>query len=115
ARAAGVQRMMMTHPTYTVPGLDHTRVAEFADMGAVAEITAFQLLHQSGCDAATLADLIRVVGASRVVLSSDVGQLDSPAPGDALVELIEALVTEGIDRGDLAAMAGRQPEQLVKP
>jgi len=115
AEAAGVQRILMTHPTYTVPALSHDQVAAFAARGAIAEITAFQFLQQAHCDAAGLAELIRTVGASRVVLSSDVGQPASPMPARALATLIDALAAEGIAREQLEAMAGRQAEQLVIP
>src|SRR5699024_8107569 len=68
AEAAGVQRILMTHPTYTVPALSHDQVAAFAARGAIAEITAFQFLRQDHRDAAALAELILTVGASRVGL-----------------------------------------------
>src|SRR5699024_11772688 len=78
-------------------------------------ISAFQFLRQDRRDAAALAELIRTVGPSRVVLSSDVGQPASPGPARALTTLIDALAAEGIAREQLETMAGRQAEQLVIP
>jgi hypothetical protein len=115
ARHAGVRRILLTHPGYTVPNLGHTEVAEFADQGAAVEVTAFQLLHQPDCDASRLAALIRAAGTSRVVLSSDAGQPDSRPPPEALAGLLDALAVQGLDSGALAAMSGEQPEQLVTP
>jgi hypothetical protein len=115
ARAAGVRRLLITHPGYTVPAMSATEAAELTAYGAYAEVTAFQLLHQRGCSAAGLADFVRAVGTDRIVLSSDAGQPDSPPPPEALSELLESLVREGLDRGALTACASELPERLVTP
>jgi Family of unknown function (DUF6282) len=115
ALALGVRRLLLTHPGYTVPDMPAARAAELTARGALAEITAYQLLHQPGCDAARLAAYAREVGLSRVVLSSDAGQPDSPPPPDALELLIDALAREGLDRGALRACASELPERLVVP
>jgi len=115
ASELGVRRMLLTHPSYTVPAMHPKRVAELTELGAYAEITAFQLWHQPGCDSRQLADLVRTVGYERIVLSSDAGQPDSPAPPDALRHLVEALVVEGLDADALRASASEIPEILVSP
>ncbi|MFZ0386124.1 MAG: DUF6282 family protein [Solirubrobacteraceae bacterium] len=115
ARAAGVRRLLITHPGYTVPAMSATEAAELTAQGAYAEITAFQLLHQRGCSASRLAEFVRAVGTDRIVLSSDAGQPDSPPPPEALSELLEALAGEGLDRGALTACASELPERLVTP
>jgi hypothetical protein len=115
ARAGGVRRLMLTHPSWTVPAMPAREASELAGEDALAEITAFQLLHQPGCTAAVLAEFARTVGLERIVLSSDAGQPDSPPPPDALAQLVEALAGEGLDRGALAACASELPERLVTP
>jgi hypothetical protein len=106
---------MLTHPSWTVPAMSAREASELAGEDALAEITAFQLLHQPGCTAAVLAEFARTVGLERIVLSSDAGQPDSPPPPDALAQLVEALAGEGLDRGALAACASELPERLVTP
>lgn len=116
ARERGVRRLLMTHPSYTVPAMSPEDAAELAHThGAFAEVTAYQLLHQPGMDAATLAAFVRAVGYDRIVLSSDAGQPDSPPPPDALGQLIDALAAEGLDRHALVDCAGDIPERLVTP
>lgn len=115
ARQAGVRRLLLTHPSYTVPAMSAAEAAQLAATGAYAEVTAYQLLHQPGCTAAGLAAFITTVGYPRVVLSSDAGQPDSPAPPEALHRLIEALTAEGLDQQALVACASDIPEQLVTP
>jgi hypothetical protein len=116
ARSAGVHRLLMTHPSYTVPDMSEDDAAELASVhGALAEVTAYQLLHQPGCDAARLAAFVRRVGYRNVVLSSDAGQPDSPPPPQALTQLVDALAAEGLDRQALLACASEIPERLVVP
>lgn len=115
ARAGGVRRLMLTHPSYTVPAMTAAEAAELAGEDAFVEITAFQLLHQPGITAASLAQFARTVGLERLILSSDAGQPDSPPPPEALWQLVEALAAEGLDRSALEVAASSRPEQLVTP
>jgi hypothetical protein len=115
ASAAGVRRILLTHPSFTHPAISAEEASTLTDGGALAEVTAYQLLHQEGCDASFLAAFIRRVGPDRVVLSSDAGQPDSPRPPVALQQLIDALAGEGLDRARLDAMASEVPHRLVDP
>lgn len=115
ARRRGVGRIVLTHPSYKVPNLTATATAALADLGAYVEITAFQLLGQPRSEIMRVAAFIRDVGVERVILSSDVGQPGSPAPEEALAELIAVLSSEGLDRGSLVEAASGRPESLVKP
>jgi hypothetical protein len=40
--------------------------------------------------------MIRAVGIDRIVLSSDLGQIDRPPPGEGLARFRELLLAEGI-------------------
>ncbi|MCP3803659.1 DUF6282 family protein [Allokutzneria sp. A3M-2-11 16] len=111
AKYYGIRRVLLTHPSYTVPGLNPAQVRELADAGGFVEITAYQLLHQPGCSAEMLAEVARAAG-SRLVLSSDAGQPDSPPPPEALGQLIDALARAGVDRRTLAEAASTVPAEL---
>jgi len=115
ARRARISRLLLTHPSYTVPGMTPAQAAELTMQGAYAEITSIQLLRQPGCDASQLAAFITAVGYDHVVLSSDAGQPDNPRPPDALWLLIDALAAAGLDRQALLACASEIPERLVVP
>lgn len=114
AEARGIGRFLLTHPSYTVPGMEVREIAELAERGAFVEITAYQLFHQPGMTAARLAAVARAAG-PRLVLASDAGQPDSPEPPSALEQLIAALAAEGLDPGWLRDAAGDTPRQLVLP
>lgn len=112
ARARGVGRFMLTHPSYTVPAMDVREIAELAEAGAHVEVTAYQLLHQPRMTAARLAAVARAAG-ERLILASDAGQPDSPEPPAALEQLITALSREGLDEGWLRDAASQTPRSLV--
>jgi Family of unknown function (DUF6282) len=115
ASSAGVERFLVTHASFTVPGLDADTARGLAREGAYIEVTSFQLLHQPGMTSAALASFIKEVGPERCILSSDAGQPDSPPPPEALGELVAALQAEGLDHEAVDAMASRIPETLVAP
>lgn len=115
ARIAGVQRILLTHPSYTVPAISATQARTLTDGGAFAEVTAIQLLQQPDCSAAQLAAFVKTIGYDRVILSSDAGQPENPPPPQALEMLIDALVGEGLDRRALIDCASDIPEGLVTP
>lgn len=110
-RHFGIRRFILTHPSYTVPGLVPAQISELAAAGAHVEVTAYQLLHQARCTATMLAEVARAAG-HRLVLSSDAGQPDSPPPPEALGRLIDSLTREGVDSGLLAAAASTTPAEL---
>ena len=111
ARHYGIGRVLLTHPSYTVPGLDPAAVGELADAGGFVEITPYQLLHQPACTPAMLAEVARAAG-QRLVLSSDAGQPDSPAPPQALQQLLDELTGQGVDQGLLRAASSSVPTDL---
>ncbi|MFJ6686931.1 DUF6282 family protein [Streptomyces werraensis] len=110
----GIGRFLLTHPSYTVPGMEVPEIAELAERGAHVEITAYQLLHQPGMTTTRLAAVARAAG-PRLVLASDAGQPNSPEPSSALEQLIAALTAEGLDPGWLRDAAGDTPRELVLP
>lgn len=110
----GVSRILFTHPSYTVPGIDPAGVRSLAERGGFIEITAYQLLHQPGCTPALLARVAEAAG-DRLVLSSDTGQPDSPMPVEALTMLVDVLAGEGLDRGWLIDAATTVPYELFAP
>lgn len=110
----GITRVLLTHPSYTVPGLVPAEIAELADRGGHVEITCYQLLHQPGCTPELLAAVADAAG-EHLVLSSDAGQPDSPTPPDALRLLVDTLAVQGVDVGRLNAASGEVPLRLFAP
>ncbi|WP_028281163.1 DUF6282 family protein [Arthrobacter sp. H5] len=112
AQSRGITRFLLTHPSYTVPAMSVTEIADLAGRGAYVEITAYQLWHQPGMTDALLAEVARAAG-DKLILASDAGQPNSPQPPLALNELIEQLTRQGLDHSWLQASASDNPRELV--
>lgn len=112
AERRGITRFLLTHPSYTVPGMSPDEIEELAERGAHVEITAYQLWHQPGMTSEHLARVAQAAG-DRLVLSSDAGQPNSPEPPQALADLVSVLAGQGLDPGWLRAAAGDVPRTLA--
>jgi hypothetical protein len=95
ARALGVERIMVTHAQSDPPGLEPGDHEALAAAGAFLELT-YVTLDMGRVAARDTAALIRRVGAEHVVLSSDLGQIDRPPPGEGLVRFRKLLLAEGL-------------------
>ena len=60
-----------------------------------------------------IAKQIETVGVESIVFSSDVGQAFSPAPGEALADILESLVNMGLSLHDVECMCCKNPQKLV--
>lgn len=112
AKRRGITRFLLTHPSYTVPGMSPDEIGELAERGAHVEITAYQLWHQPGMTPERLARVADAAG-DRLVLASDAGQPNSPEPPQALEDLVSVLAGQGLDPGWLRAAAGDVPRTLA--
>jgi hypothetical protein len=115
AKDAGVQRVLVTHAGWVVPGLGVDLARRLASRGALLEITAYQLTGSHPMPAATLARFARAVGLESIVLSSDAGQAGAAPPPEALGSLIEALAREGLAETALVRSASALPRDLITP
>ena len=111
AKRQGVQRVMVTH-ALTNPGgpLTMAEIQEAAKMGAYIE-----LVYSPFTDAAIQKDVevIRMVGAGRVVISSDLGQPQNPLHPDGLLALYKGLVAHGISEAEVDQMSKTNPAKLL--
>ncbi|GAB3033646.1 DUF6282 family protein [Parafrigoribacterium mesophilum] len=112
ARRRNISRVLLTHPSYTVPGMSPAEIEELAGLGAHVEITAYQMWHQPGMTVTKLVAVAKAAG-PLLILSSDAGQPDSPPPPEALHQLVEALKGAGLDAGWIDAAASTVPRALV--
>ena len=58
-------------------------------------------------------EVIRSVGASSVVLSTDLGQPNNPLHPDGLLAMYKGLMTHGISGADIVQMSQTNPAKLL--
>ena len=117
AKAAGVRRMMVSHPDFIVGGApDQAR--GWTELGAYIEFCVGLYDRADGLRDTdlTVADLCRFLDAlpaDRVVLSSDTGPLRSPQPVHTVRRVLRGLLDLGRPAEDLAAGVAANPARLL--
>lgn len=111
AKARGVDRVVITHPTIDPPGLASSDLEALADMGAFIELCYISLTH--GDNVSAMTDLINRFGASRVVLTTDLGQVDTVPPAEGLALFAAELVDAGVPEIDVIAAITDNPRWLL--
>jgi Family of unknown function (DUF6282) len=111
AKRQGVQKVMVTH-ALTNPGgpLTMAEIQQAARLGAYIELVygglSEDLLRKD-------VDVIHAVGASSVVLSTDLGQPNNPLHPDGLLAFYKGLVAHGIPEADIVRMSQTNPAILL--
>lgn len=112
ARALGVDRMVVTHAQYDPPALTVAEMQALAAKGAYIELS-YILIDMGLITAADAARAIRTVGAQRIILSSDLGQVNRRSPAEGLAQFGELLLKEGVDREELDLTMKHNPWHLL--
>lgn len=120
AKDAGVERVVLSNPLSGAMGMSTDAVVEaMAATGIFLEISAYQY-HDSaprGPGALSLLDcgaVIRHVGVSRVILSSDGGMADAPPPQTLLADGMRAFMASGLTRSEVDRLVKENPTQLLE-
>ena len=120
AKKRGVQRMIMTHPLFTPQfnNLSLEQLKEGVSLGAYMEITAGVVSparNPAGEPNRQKAlDIIRQIGPSMTIVSSDSGLTGGLNHPDALATAAKALRTAGFTEPQLNQMFKQNPAKLVK-
>ncbi len=114
ARAAGVKRLIVTHPLldpqFTYMSMEQLRAA--VDLGAFIEITGGAVAREGEPKKRALAAL-RALGASHFFVGSDAGLRGRENHTDTLALAAKALRAAGVSEADLTLMFKNNPAFLV--
>lgn len=114
ARARGVQRMVVTHATFTPVLMNVEQMKEAASLGAYLEFAGGRPTGPGAAERmARFADAIRAVGVDHVILSTDLGQPNNPLPPDGFGEFLAALRQSGFSPADIGKMAKDNPARVL--
>ena len=104
ALAAGVSRVVVTHPDYPTQGVPVEEQRELAAQGAVLE-RCFAPIHTGKVSWDATFAAIRATGPENNVLSTDLGQLGNPPVEDGLALMADHLLEAGFSEHDVRTMA----------
>lgn len=110
----GLEKMIATHPSFPMTSATLEEQAEYVRYGAVIE-HCYYTFHYHKCPYETGFEQIRKVGCSHVILSSDMGQKNSPPPDEGMLDFITKMVEEGgFSQSDVEQMVCKNPAALVE-
>jgi hypothetical protein len=107
ARNQGVEHVVVTHALTPPVRMSIAQMKEAAQMGAMIELVYGRM------NAAEWAKAIREVGPEHIILSSDLGQPNSPLHPDGMVAYFAALKKEGITDAQIDLMAKTNPAKAL--
>ncbi len=110
ARKSVITRIILTHP-YGVMTVDQMK--EAAAQGAYVELVYHALLAGGRITISDYASVIHSVGAEHCILSSDLGQADSPVHTVGWKTYLDQLLKAGVSQGEIDLMARRNPARLL--
>jgi Family of unknown function (DUF6282) len=113
AVAAGVERIVVTHPEFPsqrIPAEDQRALAE---RGAVME-RAFTTPYTGKCSWEQIFAATRAVGADRTVWSTDLGQVFNPPVEDGLAIMADRFLGAGFSDQEVRTMAVENTRRIAE-
>ena len=111
AQAAGIERIVVTHPASDRVKMGMAQQKEAAGLGAWIEYPV--MLAQGEMSFEAFARQIREVGPQHVIISTDLGQSGNPTSPDGLLAAIPRLAAAGFSPAEIDLMTKRNPARLL--
>ncbi|MGH7241480.1 MAG: DUF6282 family protein [Candidatus Saccharimonadales bacterium] len=105
--------VVLTHPIYQRINMPVDTQQELASLGCYIEV-CYSMYSIDGIALDRLAEQIQSIGPEQVILSSDVGQMKSVSPSEALVDFATLLVNRGIPVKWIEKMLVDNPKKLLE-
>lgn len=114
AKARGVQKMMVNHPTYLI-GCSDADIRALVAMDVYMEhsICMFIPSRVKQHDTADLVHLIDVAGADHTILGSDLGLTQAPKPVDGYRTVVNDLIEAGVEDAVIRQITGGSAKTLL--
>ncbi len=106
AREFGIERLIVTHPHVSFVEMSLNHMKYLAGLGAYIELIDEESI-------ADRAEVIRSVGVSHCLISTDGGKVSEPTPVRRLQRTLEGFANEGFSSEDIHHMAGEVPRYLL--
>ena len=114
ALSLGVKKIIITHPDFEVVNMPLRDQKEFADQGVYIERTV--LPTTGSWKTLTIKEIIarfREVPYEKTIISSDLGQINTPPPVQGYRMFIETLIKHGIPSEENRKMTCENPKKLL--
>jgi predicted metal-dependent TIM-barrel fold hydrolase len=113
-KAIGFKKVVVTHVNAFLEEFTPNILDRLVGLGGTLEISYEVLVPLHGRqDPKEVVKIIRQVGADKVVLVSDVGQLENPSSPEALRSFSHILIKEGVAPEEIRTMIVDNPTRLL--
>lgn len=114
AKARGVRKMLVNHPTYVI-GCDDEDMKELVRLGAYLEHSICMFIECRGRkhQPEELAHFVDLVGVDATILGSDLGLVNMPLPVDGYREIIDTMLTLQFTDADIRKLVGDNARALL--
>lgn len=111
----GISKMVVTHPLSDAWGLfTHEEMKYLADLGAYTELVFGNLMPRLGSmDPADYVDLVKEIGAERMIMSTDLAQCMDPTPAEGMRFFIGTMLQFGCTEEEIEWMVKKNPAKLL--
>lgn len=108
----GIEKIIITHPIYQKIDMPIEIQKELVGLGALIE-HCYSMYSMDKIPMGKIAKQIKEVGSKNCILSSDVGQVFSKSPSEALSDFIFLLEQEGVTEREIREMLIDNPAKLI--
>jgi hypothetical protein len=113
AKLMGLRKVVVTHAEFPSQNLSASEQLELAEMGAIIE-HCFTTMHTGKAPWEEVLNSIRVVGAERCLLSTDLGQTINPPVAEGFAMFAQTLLDGGFSVDRIRRMTVVNPTALVE-
>jgi hypothetical protein len=112
----GVQKILLTHPQWSVNRMSIEQMVDISRMGAYIGLflySAFPHFNNPVADRTEVLQIIERVGPQRCVMATDFGSMLNPPPVEGMKLYIRLLLAMGVSEADIRTMMVTNPSQLL--
>ena len=116
ARKAGVERILVTHPQYSVNRASPEQQVEMARRGGYIGLFMYAAVphfNNPDIDREEVLEIIKQVGPEHLVMATDFGSMLNPPPVEGMKLYVRLLLAMGVGREDIETMVKRNPAWLL--
>lgn len=114
ALVIGINKIIITHPIYQRIDMPISMQRELTQNNGVYVEQSYSMYSIDKIPIEKIAMQIKEVGAKNCIITSDVGQVSSPPPSQALKEFCNLLQKQDISENDLKLMGAVNPRKLLE-
>jgi|SRR3989338_918423 len=109
----GIEKIIITHPIYQRINMPLEVQQELAKNNGVYMEQCYSMYSIDQIPMEKIAEQIRAIGSEKCIISSDVGQVGSPSPSEAMKVFAKLLLEQGLSEKDIEIMGRDNPRKLI--